>query len=362
MNKYALATAISLTYATMSWSSAPAVAQDNAELSPAEKIYAELATLSPEEREKRIIEGAEKEGSLVFVHTWRGELARDHVDIFQKRYPFLNVEFIDIGSQDAAERLSAEEAAGRHLTDAMSVSIGDTDHIRSLLAHYTTPALDKILPEYEGLKDPESLWVPFYFTEHGLSYNSSLLTPEQAPKDWWDLCKPEYKGMISFDPPELRFLLGMNEVIGSDRIEEWIKCIGANDPITQRGHTQRLQLMLAGDHAIQGDNYLYLGMSMKAENPDLPFQPVWTAPVHGAGGALLINKNTPHPYAAALLADWMLSEESQQYTSDKYRGPITMPNPYMPADAKVVVVGNGDPENNNRLLDMWEQYVSRGGQ
>ena len=361
MNKFALAAVLGLTCGTMSLSMAPAFAQDAA-LTPNEVIYADLAKLSPEEREAKILEGAKAEGSLIFVHTWRGELARDHVKLFQDKYPFLNVEFIDIGSQDAAERLNAEEAAGRHLTDALSISIGDSDQIMHLLARYPTPATDRILPQFATLKSPDNLWVPFYFTEHGLSYNSNMLTADQAPKSWEDLCKPEYKGMISFDPPELRYLLGMNAVLGADKIEDWIKCIGANDPITQRGHTQRLQLMLAGDHAIQGDNYLYLGMSMKKDNPDLPFMPVWTAPVHGAPGALVINKNAAHPYASALLADWLLSDESQQYTSDKYRGPITMSSPYMPADVKVVVTPTGDPELNKHLLDLWEQYVSRGGE
>jgi hypothetical protein len=27
-----------------------------------------------------------------------------------------------------------------------------------------------------------------------------------------------------------------------------LECIGRNDPIVQRGHTQRMELMLAGDH------------------------------------------------------------------------------------------------------------------
>ncbi len=337
-------------------------AQEQAGLTAAEKIYAELASLPKEERAKKIEEGARaEEEALVFVHTWRGKLARDHVHLFTERYPFMNVEFVDIGSQDAAERLAQEEAAGRHLTDVVSLSLGDMGELVDIAAQYETPITDNILPKYETLKSPEHLWVPFYWSEHGISYNSDMLSAEQAPKSWQDLCKPEYKGLVSFDPPEIRFLLGVYELMGED-IYDWMKCIGENDPIVQRGHTQRLQLMLAGDHPIQGDNYLYKGMQTKVENPSTPFQPVWTAPVFASGGVILINKHTEHPYGAALLADWTLSEESQKYTSDEYRGPLTLPHPYMPEEAETVIVPTGDAETQERLLDSWTKYVMRGEQ
>src|SRR4051812_17671130 len=88
-----------------------------------EKIYADLAKLPAAERQKRIEEGARKEGKLVIIHTMRGNLSVDHVALFKKRYPFLTVELEgDIGSQDATERLYAEETAGRHLTDVINVA------------------------------------------------------------------------------------------------------------------------------------------------------------------------------------------------------------------------------------------------
>ncbi|MGB7952187.1 MAG: hypothetical protein WCH75_31245, partial [Candidatus Binatia bacterium] len=86
-----------------------------------EAIFADLAKLKPEERAKRIEEGARKEGKLNFIHTFRGKLARDHVRLFEKRHSYIKVEMADMGSQDAAERFIAEETAKRHLTDILSL-------------------------------------------------------------------------------------------------------------------------------------------------------------------------------------------------------------------------------------------------
>jgi spermidine/putrescine-binding protein len=249
--------ALALTAAAMPLSaldSRPAAAQ-----TAAEKLYAELATLPAAERQKRIEDGARKEGTFNFIHTWRGGLARNHVQMFEKRYPFLKVDYVDIGSQDAAERLVAEEAVRRHLTDVVSMAVPDMVDIleRGLVANYPTPAAARILPQYKGFADPQNRWLTFYWSEFGLSYNTNLVKEPDAPKSWDDLCKPMFKGQVSFDPPTVRFLVGVYTMMGEAKYQDWTKCIGANKPIIQRGHTQRMELMIAGDHMVQGQNYMY---------------------------------------------------------------------------------------------------------
>src|SRR4029077_17138657 len=89
-------------------------------------IDADLAKLPAAERQKRLEDGARREGKLVVIHTMRGNLSVDHTALFKKRYPFLNIELeADIGSQDATERLYAEETAGRHLTDLVNIGLPD---------------------------------------------------------------------------------------------------------------------------------------------------------------------------------------------------------------------------------------------
>jgi len=329
--------------------------------SPAEKLFAELAKLSPEQRTKRLQEGAREEGKLSFIHTFRGKLARDHVKLFEKRYSFVKVDMADMGSQDAAERLIAEETAGRHLTDILSLAVPDLPVIlkQDLLANYPTPASGRIPKKFQGFLDKENRWLPYYWSEHGISYNTNLIPADKAPKDWQDLCKPGYKGQISFDPPETRFMVGLYAMMGEEKFKAWAKCIGENRPITQRGHTQRMNLMLAGDHAIQGDNFLYVGAEAKRKDPKTPYAIVYSAPILGYSGAMVINKNSPHPYAAALYSDWTLSDESQKYIASEFRGPLVGKHPYLPDDANVITFGYVSDEIVDRLHDYWNQYVAK---
>jgi iron(III) transport system substrate-binding protein len=327
----------------------------------AERLFAELAKLKPEQREKRLEEGARKEGKLNFIHTFRGKLARDHVRLFEKRYPFVKVEMADMGSQDAAERLIAEETAGRHLTDILSLAVPDLPVIlkQNLLAQYPTPATQRVPKQFQGFLDKQNRWVPYYWSEHGISYNTNLIPPDKAPKSWDDLCNPAYKGLVSFDPPETRFMVGLYVMMGEDKFQSWLKCMGQNQPIIQRGHTQRMNLMLSGDHAIQGDNFLYVGAEEKKKDPKTPYSIVYSAPILAYAGVMVINKNTQSPHASALFNDWTLSEESQKYVADEFRGPLVGKHPYLPDNIKVVTFGYVSDEVVDRLHGYWNQYIGK---
>jgi ABC-type Fe3+ transport system substrate-binding protein len=328
----------------------------------AEKLYQELAALPAAERHKRLEDGARKEGRLVLIHTMRGTLSTNHVALFQKKYPFLKVSLEgDIGSGDAAERLYAEETAGRHLTDVINVALPDLTALlnRNMIARFSTPAIDGILPPYKGFIDKDGRWTPWYWSEHGISYNSSLVPKDKIPNAWMDLCNPFFKGSVSFDPAEERYLSGLYAIMGEDETIKLLKCVGANDPIIQRGHTQRIELMLAGDHMVQGDNYLYHGISVKRKNPSAPYAISYSVPVMGFAGVAVINRNTPRPHAAALWTEWTLTEESQKYVATLLRGPIALKHPYLPDDAKIVTYTDAPADVSKRLLDTWNRYVAK---
>ena len=326
-----------------------------------ELIYGKLAKLPADQRTKQLEEGARKEGSLNFVHTWRGKIARDHVNLFQKRYPFVKVEMGDIGSQDAAERFIAEETAGRHLTDILTLGVPDMAIIlkQNLVASYPTPATKKILKQYQNFIEPNNRWIPWYWAEHGISYNTDLVKPDKAPKAWFDLCKPDFKGQVSFDPPETRFMAGLYVMMGEAKTKEWFKCMGQNQPIIQQGHTQRMELMLTGDHAVQGDNYFYTGVEAKKKDPKAPFATVLTAPVLSFAGAMVINKNSQHPYSSALFVDWTLGEDSQNLINSILRGPLTIKHPYLPDDVKLVTYNIVGDDITKKLHDAWNQSIGR---
>ena len=123
--------------------------------------------------------------------------------------------------------------------------------------------------------------------------------------------------------------------------------------------TDTLELMIAGDHMVQGDNYLYHGVAVQRKNPKAPYAIVYSAPAFGFAGVAAINKNTLHPYAAALWTEWTLTEESQKYVATLLRGPIALKHPILPDSMKIVTYVDAPPDVMERLMGYWNKYVSK---
>jgi iron(III) transport system substrate-binding protein len=328
----------------------------------AEQLYAELAKLPQAEREKRLVEGAAKENKFVVRPVFRGQGAREHNGIFQKRYPTAKLETLDQGNTEVGvELMIAEEKVGKHLTDSMGLNSPDLDQLtnRGLLAVYQTPVIENILPRYRGFLDPQNRWIPWNWIEHGATYNSNLLKPEDAPKSYMDFCDPKYKGQNSLDPGEPKWLAGVYLMMGEETFTKWLECIAKNEPVIQSGHTVRMELMLAGDHALSMDSFFYRGFDLNKKNPRrAPFAIDWDVPILAFSSVQGINKNTAQPYGSALFSDWLLSEENQKYLYSIYRGPLTIAHPMIKDDAEIFIYG---PVKEDVLKKVSELYLAKIG-
>ena len=335
------------------------------ELNANEKLYAELFKLSPEERLKRMVEGANKEGSFDVTPNYRGKQMMDHVAIFKKRYPGINVKISDLNSYEALERVVAEETVGKHLTDASKMNLPDYVAIdgKNLPARYPTPATDRILPKYRVFLSPENLWVPQSTSEEGVSYHTGLVKAGEEPKSWTDLCHPRFKGIASYELSQTRWLAGIYSLYGKDeaKVGALLECIGKNEPIIMTGITARLALMMAGDHALTGSTSIAAGVEMKAKNPDkVPFATNYDIPLLAYCEGFVVSKKAPQPYTTALYLDWVLGPTSQKYLGTAWRGPVTQPHPYHPENVKLVPFGTIDTETLNRLHGQWAKNIGRG--
>ncbi len=330
--------------------------------SSVEAIYRELDALPAAERAARVESGARKEARITILQTLHGELGDGQIDLFRKRYPFIAVDSSSqLSSPEAAERVYAEEVSDRHLTDAINVAIIDMPELlaHDFLARYRSPAIANVLPAFRKYADPEGRWTLSFWSDRGISYNTELVPAELAPHVWQDLCRPFFKGNVSFESMQIRFLAGLYSAFG-DKIYDYFRCLGDNDPIIQGSPSERVALMLAGDHMVVGDSYLYAGIAEKRRNPSAPDGFALPGPLLASFGGVGINRNAPHPFAAALFADWMLTEEAQSYLARRLRGPVTLKHPYLPDDAQLVVTPLSLPDGvSARLIEAWKRDVEK---
>jgi ABC-type Fe3+ transport system substrate-binding protein len=333
-----------------------------AEPSAVDKLYADLAKMPQKDRAAKILEGAKKEGKFDALSANIGTEWDPHDQLWAKAYPDVKQAKIGLMSAQVAERFLTEESTGKHLTDLLQLSSADSPILieKGYAASFPTPNLDMILPKYKGFTKifPNDTFMPTSMTEHGIVYNYKEISPAQAPKGWFDLCKPEFKKKVGYDPIEDRLLIGFYTMLGEEKAKQLIQCIGANDPLLQEGHVARIQLMQAGDHPVSGDALIYLAERAAKQTPDKNvLKVVYSDAVLADAFGVIISKNAVHPYAAALYADFELTDVNQNFLYDRMRGPIGVKHPFMPDDAQIVTFGPIDQAIVMRLRTYWTENV-----
>jgi iron(III) transport system substrate-binding protein len=264
--------------------------------------------------EPAVIEGAKKEAKLVIYTGVERAAAQVVINAFEKKYPFIAAETVRASSSKLATRLDAEIEANRVQGDVIEFSL-----------LYLTTALQRrgeILqydsPEY--LSYPKEYSAPGYWAASGLSniiilLNTRKVDEANVPQSWWDLTKPYWKDKLTIDNLEVsgtgyNWLIGMvnNESIGW----KFIEALGKNKPGLERGHAGMAQKVAAGEYAGAAEMSDFHLKNIRDAAASVPVRGVW--PKEGVPSepwTAAILKRAPHPNAARLFLDFLLSQEGQ---------------------------------------------------
>jgi iron(III) transport system substrate-binding protein len=260
------------------------------------------------------VEAAKTEGRLVVYTGVERAAAQALASAFQKKYPFIAVEPVRASSSKIASRLDAEIEADRVQGDVFEFSL-----------LYLTTSLQRrneVLkydsPEYAHF--PAGYADPGYWAATGVSsivilLNSRKVDEANVPQSWWDLTKPYWKNKLTIDNLEVSGT-GYNwltAIVNDERLGwKFIEQLGRNKPVLERGHAGMAQKVAAGEYAAAVEMADFHLKNIRAAAASVPVRGVW--PKEGVphepwtAGIL---KRAPHPNAAKLYMDFLLSPEGQ---------------------------------------------------
>lgn len=127
------------------------------------------------------------------------DLLQYYEQAFEKTHPTVDVQWVDMGSQDVLDRLRSERAnpqadvwfGAPAETFARAASEG-------LLEPYR-PSWAAVMPDESH--DAKDLWYGTYLTPEVIAFNSDVVPATAAPKDWDDVLDPKWKGKIIIRDP-----------------------------------------------------------------------------------------------------------------------------------------------------------------
>jgi putative spermidine/putrescine transport system substrate-binding protein len=277
---------------------------------------------------------AKSEGQLTTIalpHDWAnyGEI----IETYKSKYGLtVNELNPDAGSSDELAAIEAnKDNKGPQAPDVIDVGVGHTVTAmdQGLVAKYKTAVWDSIA---DDVKDPDGYWWAEYYGVLTFEIVKDQIDP--IPEDWDDLLNPAYKGKVAMAGDVLKsnesvmtvFAAGLSRSGGDiDAAPEaglqfWKEVNDAGNFIPVIADQGKIA---AGETplTIEWDYLALANRDALAGNPDIEIVVPKTGVVAGpyAGG---ISAYAPHPYAARLWWEFVMSDEGQLLYLKGYAHPI----------------------------------------
>lgn len=279
-----------------------------------------------------LIAAAKAEGELTTIalpHDWAnyGEI----IETFKSKYGLkINELNPDAGSADELEAIRAnKESKGPQAPDVVDIGVGHTATAMTdgLLAKYKVADWDTI-----EMKNPDGFWWAEYYGV--LVFEVVKPDIEESPKDWEDLLKPEYKGKVAMAGDVLKSNQSVQTVLaaglsrtGGDiekapeaGLQFWKEMVDAGNfipVISDQGRIAARETLIT----MEWDYLALANRDALAGNPELEIVVPDSGVIAGpyAGG---VSAYAPHPYAARLWWEFVMSDEGQNLYLKGYAHPI----------------------------------------
>lgn len=280
---------------------------DFAQAQVPEDLWRALEKLPAAEREKKLVEGAKKEGEMVWYTNSGIENATRYIQGFKKKYPFINANFWRSKTRQVTQRIVSEANAGKHLVDVIKPS---TDLLpilleKNIIGKYDTP-IRSIYPAHA--KSP--FYTNMNYAFRVFAFNPRKVSAKDVAKSWEDLLQPRWKGEVLFDESSLEEVMALLGAWGKDRTVSYLNKLTQQQLLIRVGRDTTTQMMMAGEAQMAVTTYGYNNESLRATNAPID----WVAQdlIPTLIYPLTLARNAPHPHAAALFYDYLISEEGQR--------------------------------------------------
>jgi len=307
------------------------------------------------------------------------ELLKYFEEGFEKAHPDIDVQWVDMGSQEVLDRVRAETANSQaDVWFGAPAEAFDRATKENLLETYIPTWSNAI--SVEG-RDAHDHWYGTYLTPEVIAYNTDVVTREQAPKDWDDVLDPKWKGKVLIRDPiasgTMRAIFGaivarsVARTGSPEQGYEWLRKLDANT----REYTLNPTILYQKLGRQEGLITLW-------DMPDIAtlrqrFQIPVDYIIPASGTPLLVDgiaivKGTKHPAEAKLYYEFVTTPEALKAAAEKFlRIPARTDIPQkdlpqwiqeanskikpMPVDRKVMA------DNLNEWMKYWDANIRNRG-
>ena len=279
-------------------------------------IAASLATAGPlSAADPALIAAAKREGEVVWYTTQIvSQLVRPVTAAFEKKYPGIKVRSTRANATETAVKILNEAKAGRLQADLFD---GTTTVVPLKAEGHVLQWLPDAAKEYPAeVKDPQGYWIANNLFVITPGFNTSLIPRGKEPRTLADLLNPSLRGKMAWNgfPTSSGaggFIGTVLTEMGEEKGTAFLRELGKQKIANLRGSAREvLDQVIAGEYslALQIFNHHAVISAKKGAPVDwIPMEPATVTL-----STLSVLAKAPHPNAAKLLMDFIISREGQE--------------------------------------------------
>jgi iron(III) transport system substrate-binding protein len=272
------------------------------------------------DRDARLVERAKQEGSVVVYTSLATRESTPLAQAFEKKYG-IKVELWRTTSDKVVQRAVTEGQARRFTVDVLETNGPEMEMMarEKLLAEFYSPHLADLPPNAVA---PSKLWVTDRLNFFVVAYNTAKIKREDIPSHYEGFLDPKWKGQIGLEATDAEWMATVIKKLGTERGNKLFERLSAMRPDIRKSHILLTEMVGAGEVPVALTVYNSEVESLKRRGG--PIDWVAVEPVVGRPQGIGVAKNAPHPNAALLFADFVLSLEGQELFSAMGRVPSSL--------------------------------------
>lgn len=274
----------------------------------AEKVYAELQKLSPDQRHAELVKRANEEGALSIYTSMTSEVTDEVIGAFEDTYDDLDVSVYRADSETVLQRVLQEQSAQFYGSDVVESNATEMIALEQedLMSPYRGGPRDAVsdLAKFDT-------WTGVRFNLFAPSWNTKLVQSGEQPQTWQDLADPKWNGKLSMEIEDYDWYGTLHDYFVSQGMTpqeaDEIFSKMADGAKIVKGHTVQGELLSAGQFHAVASNYSYITETLQRSGAPVDYQPM-VEPVIARPNGIGLMKNAEHPAAAMLFVDWLLTD------------------------------------------------------
>lgn len=317
-----------------------------------------LAADPPSWVDPTLLEAARTEGTLVIYTSVNEE---EGLPIW-KQYEEdtgIKVEYIRGSDSQMIGRILIEYRGGRPAWDLVLVTSVPRLPM-ALLAEYEPPQARHLFP---SARDAGRRWHGFAANYDVPAYNTRLVKPQDLPQSYEDFAKKtEWAGRTVINESDTEWVIAFLDHYGESRARELLRSLATTlKPAIVGSHLQVARTVGAGEYMVALNNYVNLTINVKLNGGPTDF---WAIdPIGVFYQQVGIDARAPHPNAARLAANFILSPEGQKLLTRRGRIPTrpdietNPPGVLQALHAKKVMPSVFSPEKERKADALFKELI-----